>query len=114
MKTHSAMWNDKGIWLKGNTHTHTTHSDGACTPGEIASEYKRHGYDFVFLTDHEKLTVPDKKIQKPLLIPAEEIAFSFKGYTHHFVCLGLKKNGIRAHSVLPCRCWRGPGGKAYL
>jgi hypothetical protein len=85
------MWTGKGTWLKGNTHTHTTNSDGKCTPLEIASEYERHGYDFVFLTDHEKRTVPDKKIRKPLLIPAEEIAFNFKGYGYHFVCLGLKK-----------------------
>jgi len=91
MKTHSNMWNDKGIWLKGNIHTHTTNSDGACTPGEIASEYKRHGYDFVFLTDHEKRTVPDAAIRKPLLIPAEEIGISYKGFCYHFVCLGLKK-----------------------
>lgn len=91
MKTNGNMWNDKGIWLKGNIHTHTTNSDGACTPAEIASEYKRHGYDFVFLTDHDKRTVPDKRIKKPLLIPAEEIGFSYKGYGYHFVCLGLKK-----------------------
>jgi len=92
MKTNrSNMWNNKGIWLRGNTHTHTTNSDGTCTPAEIASEYKRHGYDFVFLTDHDKRTVPDKTIRKPLLIPAEEIALFFKGYGYHFVCLGLKK-----------------------
>jgi len=85
------MWNDKGIWLKGNTHTHTTNSDGVCRPDEIALEYERHGYDFVFLTDHYKRTMPDEIIRKPLLIPAEEIHFSFKGYVYHFVCLGLKK-----------------------
>lgn len=91
MKTNGNMWNDKGIWLKGNTHTHTISSDGKCTPGELALEYKRHGYDFVFLTDHDKRTMPEKTIEKPLLIPAEEVACSFKGYDYHFVCLGLKK-----------------------
>ena len=91
MKTNSTMWDDKGVWLKGNTHTHTTHSDGVCSPAEIAAEYKRHGYDFVFLTDHDKRTMPDEAVKKPLLIPAEEVAFSFKGYGYHFVCLGLKK-----------------------
>lgn len=91
MKTNSNMWTGKGIWLKGNIHTHTTNSDGLCTTEEIASEYGRHGYDFVFLTDHDKRTVPEEHIRRPLLIPAEEIAFSFKGYGYHFVCLGLKK-----------------------
>lgn len=91
MKTNVNMWTGKGIWLRGNIHAHTTNSDGQCTPEEIAQEYGRNGYDFVFLTDHEKLTVPGKKNQKPLIIPAEEIAFSFKGYDYHFICLGLKK-----------------------
>lgn len=91
MKTNVNMWNAGGIWLRGNIHTHTTNSDGLCRTEEIASEYKRHGYDFVFLTDHDKRTVPDEKIKKPLLIPAEEIAFFYKGYGYHFVCLGIKK-----------------------
>lgn len=90
------MWNDKGVWLKGNTHTHTANSDGECTPREIAAEYKRHGYDFVFLTDHDKRTVPEAGIQKPLLIPAEEIVFSYKSHCYHFVCLGLKKAWAQA------------------
>jgi len=85
------MWTGKGIWLRGNIHAHTTNSDGKCTPEELALEYGRHGYDFVFFTDHEKITVPKEKIKKPLMIPAEEIAFAFKGYDYHFVCLGLKK-----------------------
>jgi len=85
------MWTEKGTWLKGNTHTHTTNSDGACTAGEIAAEYGRLGYDFVFLTDHNKRTAPEKQAKKPLLIPAEEVCFSYKGYGHHFVCLGVKK-----------------------
>jgi len=91
MATNRNMWTEKGTWLKGNIHTHTTNSDGKCTPEEIALEYGRNNYDFVFLTDHEKLTTPHKKIPKPLIIPAEEIAFSFKGCGYHFVCLGLKK-----------------------
>jgi len=90
MKTKSNIWTGKGIWLKGNIHTHTTNSDGRLKPEEIASEYGRHGYDFVFLTDHDKRTIPDKEIIKPLLIPAEEIGFHYKGHVYHFVCLGLK------------------------
>jgi len=89
--TDGNIWTGKGIWLKGNTHTHTTNSDGILKPEEIALEYSRHGYDFVFLTDHNKRTIPDKEIVKPLLIPAEEIALSYKGNIYHFVCLGLKK-----------------------
>lgn len=38
--------------LKGNTHTHTTRSDGDLTPEEIIQHYQKLDYDFLFLTDH--------------------------------------------------------------
>ncbi len=101
MKTKRDMWNDKGIWLRGNTHAHTTNSDGTCSAEAIGLEYGRHGYDFVFLTDHDHRTVPSKKIKKPLLIPAEEVHFTYKGYCYHFVCLGLKK-------AWPCHSFHSP------
>jgi len=85
------MWSEGGRWLKGNIHTHTSNSDGDCSVREIAALYARQGFDFVFLTDHYKRTIPPKGIRKPLLIPAEEIDFSFKKRSHHFVCLGVKK-----------------------
>jgi len=39
-------------WYKGNLHTHTTRSDGKSTPEDTAVLYRRHGYDFLALTDH--------------------------------------------------------------
>jgi hypothetical protein len=43
-------------WYRGNTHAHTTESDGNVAPLEVARWYREHGYDFVFITDHEKIT----------------------------------------------------------
>ena len=43
-------------WYRGNTHTHTTESDGNAPPMEVARWYRDHGYDFVVITDHEKVT----------------------------------------------------------
>lgn len=43
-------------WYRGNTHTHTTNSDGDSSPYEVAAWYKAHGYDFLFITDHDRLT----------------------------------------------------------
>ena len=43
-------------WYRGNTHTHTTESDGNAPPMAVARWYKEHGYDFVVITDHEKVT----------------------------------------------------------
>jgi len=90
MKNKGNMWRGKGIWLKGNTHTHTIYSDGVWTPEEVRREYGRRGYDFVFLTDHWKRTVPSASGQKPLVIPAEEIDFSLRDDFYHVVCLGLR------------------------
>ena len=38
-------------WFKGNTHIHTTRSDGGKSP-EVAELYAGAGYDFLFRTDH--------------------------------------------------------------
>lgn len=38
---------------KGNIHCHTTLSDGRLTPEDIVSAYKKHGYSFLALTDHD-------------------------------------------------------------
>ncbi len=81
----------EGRWFKGNTHTHTNNSDGAWSPEEVRIEYGRKGYDFVFLTDHWKRTVPAPSKAKPLLIPAEEVDFSVESRLYHAVCLGIRK-----------------------
>jgi hypothetical protein len=39
-------------WWKGNTHTHTLWSDGDAAPELAADWYKRHGYHFLVLSDH--------------------------------------------------------------
>ena len=47
-------------WYKGNTHTHTLWSDGDGAP-EIAVEwYKRNGYNFLTLSEHNVVAVGEK------------------------------------------------------
>jgi hypothetical protein len=55
-----------GVWLKGNLHSHTTVSDGAIPPLEIAQLYHEHGYDFLSMTDHNVFVSHDE-------LPEEEI-----------------------------------------
>jgi hypothetical protein len=43
-------------WYRGNTHAHTLQSDGDSPPLEVARWYRDRGYQFLFVTDHEKLT----------------------------------------------------------
>ena len=43
-----------GKLYKGNTHLHTSISDGKMPPEEAFAKYRRLGYSFVVLTDHIK------------------------------------------------------------
>ena len=47
-----------GKWFKGNLHTHTTQSDGKLTPAENMQWHAELGYDFVGITDHNRVTNP--------------------------------------------------------
>ncbi len=68
-------------WFKGNTHTHTTMSDGDSPPEVVAKWYKDHGYRFLVLSDHNVFTDPatlSKLVDaKFLLIPGEELTTGF-------------------------------------
>ncbi len=48
-----------GLWAKGNTHTHTTISDGNASPEEVVQWYKDHGYQFLVLSDHDRMAPLD-------------------------------------------------------
>lgn len=47
-------------WWKGNLHTHTLWSDGDDYPEMVADWYKRNGYHFLALSDHNVLSVGEK------------------------------------------------------
>jgi hypothetical protein len=84
-------------WYKGNTHTHTTLSDGNASPEYVENWYHKRGYNFLVLTDHDKIIYPDSvqlsadKRDDFILIPGEEVAkkgfihstgLNIKGYVH--------------------------------
>jgi hypothetical protein len=66
-------------WYRGNTHTHTSNSDGDSPPRTVAGWYRDHGYDFLFITDHGMVTdVAPLNAQlgadgRFLVLPGEEI-----------------------------------------
>ena len=51
---------EEARWYKGNLHTHTYWSDGDDFPEMVADWYKRHGYDFLALSDHNIMADHDK------------------------------------------------------
>lgn len=78
------------VWLKGNLHTHTSRSDGDSTPAEVATWYRDHGYDFLVITDHDKVT----KVAAPkglVLIDGEEVTDRLDGKSLHVNALGLER-----------------------
>ena len=71
---------------KGNTHTHTTNSDGRVSPEECMRQYKAAGYDFLALTDHWHVG-EEQDYQGMLILPGVEYDFSFPTQVLHLVCL---------------------------
>lgn len=78
-------------WYKGNTHVHSTASDGGWTFSELAEAYAGAGYDFLFRTDHWVTSdVGADSDTYPLLwLDGIELdGFDDKGSYYHVVCLG--------------------------
>jgi hypothetical protein len=86
-------------WLKGNTHIHSTKSDGGQDFAQLARMYASKGYDFLFRTDH--WVASDVKAESesyPLLwLDGVELDGFLKdtGSTFHIVCLGSFKELTR-------------------
>lgn len=82
-------------WLKGNTHTHTTNSDGDTAPEEVARWYKNRKYDFLVLSDHNVFTDPATLASLMdstfLLIPGEEVTTGFQKAAVHVNALGITR-----------------------
>ena len=93
-------WSAGDRWFKGNTHAHTTESDGDSTPEYVARWYKEHGYDFLVLSDHNVFTDPARLSALTdstfLLVPGEEVTSSFDGAPVHV-------NGLNLPGVVEAR-----------
>lgn len=93
---------EKGIWLKGNIHSHSTVSDGIFTPEELARGYADKGYDFLSMTDHNILTPHDDLAKDGFLLLAgleHDIEYSPDKCTH---AVGLSAAG-KEHTDYFCK-----------
>ena len=83
-----AAFEKKGTFLKGNTHTHTTRSDGQGSPETTMRDYASMGFDFLALTDHRiynyKSYAPDTGL---MILPGMELDFTMPGPGIHCVHL---------------------------
>lgn len=81
-----------GRWFRGNTHTHTTVSDGRIPLPERVQAYREAGYDFLVLTDHRAVTDVSSYCDSDFLaIPGSELhpANPYGGDLYHLVALNI-------------------------
>ena len=108
-------------WYKGNIHTHTNaggprigypQGDPAADsdPRTVTGWYRRHGYDFLVLTDHNHRTLLEytaggRRFRKPLMIPGDEVSIRIQNGTKaiHIGAIGLTRlvEPIDAADVVP-------------
>lgn len=95
-------------WLKGNTHVHSTRSDGAMPPEQVCDLYARAGYDFIALTDHRVAGDEWGRKKGPLLVlnGLELDGLDPNGAYHHVVVLG-ELTGIQ-HELAGQGAAKGP------
>ena len=82
-------------WWKGNTHSHTTNSDGDTSPDDVARWYRAHGYAFLVLSDHNVFTDPATLASLTdssfLLLPGEEVTTGFQKAAVHVNALAITR-----------------------
>lgn len=100
-------------WYRGNTHTHTLNSDGDSPPDSVARWYRDHGYQFLFITDHEKQTDPaplNARIGAPgtfLLIVGQEVTQRVVDSSHYRGMRQAHVNSLGAREVIMPQGERG-------
>ena len=90
-------------WFKGNTHIHSTASDGGRTFAELAQLYAPAGYDFLFRTDHWACsdTASDTQAYPLLWLDGVELdGRDSTGSFFHVVCLGHVENVSRSDGFM--------------
>lgn len=80
--------NNKTGWVKGDFHSHSTHSDGSLSIEELVKNAIDRGLDFIFLTDHNKISGWETaKEEKFPLLPGIE----FTTFWGHFTAFGITR-----------------------
>ena len=108
-----------GNWYKGNTHIHSTASDGGKTFPELTEMYASAGYDFLFRTDHwvaSDANGDETEDQAILWMDGIELdGRDQTGSGFHVVCLGTFTGITREMGFVPAlEAARAQGGLLIL
>ena len=108
MKRQQAFEKTGNIMLKCGLHCHTTVSDGEGEPAEVIRLHKKHGYDFLAITDHRVYNYKNYAEDVDItIIPGMEFDNTFErgqGFRcFHEVCIGPddETNGFKQDERMP-------------
>lgn len=73
-------------FFKGNTHLHTTVSDGDFTPEQAKAAYKAAGYDFIVISDH-RIVGATEDYEGMLCMSGAEYDYTFPEQVLHVVAV---------------------------
>jgi hypothetical protein len=77
-----------GRTYRGALHVHTTCSDGKLTPEQCCRRYRKLGYDFVFITDHDQWN-DHSRLSGDDFKAFSALELSCRGGREHVVALGV-------------------------
>ena len=108
-----------GQWYRGNTHSHSTESDGRLSVSDRFAAYQDAGYDFLVLTDHRKVNDVDAYTSSEFLaISGSEVHPSnpYGGPTYHIVAINIHEqvNCAKMHPNAVIDDIKEQGGEAVL
>lgn len=88
-------------WYRGNTHTHTTNSDGDAPLEQVVAWYRDHDYRFLVITDHNMYTGTGAYAgqSEMLVLPGNELSLSSEGKPVHLCGLNYPHGGRPANGA---------------
>ncbi|MCZ6681393.1 MAG: CehA/McbA family metallohydrolase [Candidatus Poribacteria bacterium] len=108
-----------GQWYRGNTHSHSTESDGRLPIADRFAAYREAGYDFLVLTDHRKVNDTSNYSEDGFLaISGSEVHPNnpYGGDTYHIVAINIHEriNCAELHPNAVIAEIKRQGGEAVL
>jgi hypothetical protein len=108
-----------GRWFRGNTHSHSTESDGRLSISDRFAAYRNAGYDFLVLTDHRKVSdVSGESRPDFLAISGSEVhpENPYGGDRYHFVAINIHEpiRDMELHPNDAIEAIRSQGGEAVV
>jgi len=83
------------MWLKGSIHIHSNIVDGKLNPGELYKKYYSEGFNFVTITDHNKISDERKNPYNNFLIINNSTEFNNEGNLTHILGIGIRPDKIK-------------------